>query len=433
MTRSQQIDCNDCSNYTDLIQRLLFFHKISQNILEKKPLPDLLNEIINSSKILLNAEASSLLLYDKQENHLYFHTVSGEKKKDLTRKKLNLGEGIAGWVAKHKSVLNIDDCYEDDRFNKDFDKATGFRTRNMLCAPMIRKNELVGVIQVINKKGNKLFDQEDIDLFNVLASECALAIENARLAEVEIKTEQLNYELNIAHQIQQKLLPSKLPEIPGFDIGATLIAAKEIGGDYFNVININEDQTLVFVADVSGKSVSAALIVSTIYSFIQTYLIISKEQFDLKEFVASLNRFLITSTTQDKFATAWFGLFNHQEKSLLSINAGHNPTYMFISRESKLVQLTKGGLLLGSIDFPYDAELISLKKNDMIIFYTDGIPEAMNKMNKEYGEERFEKLIVKNSEYTPDKILQRIITNLNRYRGNTEQSDDITLGIVKVK
>lgn len=135
-----------------------------------------------------------------------------------------------------KKILKIDDCYKDKRFNKDFDKTTGFKTRNMICAPMIRKKDLIGVIQVINKKEDRLFDQQDVDLFTVLASECALAIENARLAEVEIKTEQLNYELKIAHQIQQKLLPSKLPDFTDFDVSAELIPAKEVGGDYYNVI-----------------------------------------------------------------------------------------------------------------------------------------------------------------------------------------------------
>lgn len=431
MTNVSTDEYNDRPNYSDLIERLLFFNKVSQNILEKKPLPDLLNEIISSSKSLLNAEASSLLLYNNSDKHLYFHTVSGEKRKALTHKKIKIGEGIAGWVAHHKKEINIDDCYSDPRFNKDFDIATGFKTRNMLCAPMIRKNELVGVIQVINKKDNRLFNQQDIDLFNLLASECALAIENARLAEVEIKTEQLNYELKIAHQIQQKLLPSKLPDFTDIDVSAELIPAKEVGGDYYNVIKINNDQTLFFVADVSGKSVSAALIVSTIYSFIQTYLIISKEKFDLKDFVQSLNRFLISSTTQDKFATAWFGLLIHSEKKFFSINAGHNPTYLFDSNTSKLIELTKGGLLLGSIDFPYDSEAIKLKSDDLIIFYTDGIPEAMNKSNIEYGEDRFKKLIVKYAELPPDKLLNKIISSVNKFRGSAEQSDDVTLGVIK--
>lgn len=433
MSIATKMNCGDCTNYTGLIKRLLFFNKISQKILEKKPLAELLNEIINSSKLLLNAEASSLLLYDKSDNQLYFHTVSGEKKKELTYKKIKLGEGIAGWVAKHKKVLNIDDCYSDKRFNQEFDKRTGFKTRNMMCVPMIRKKDLVGVIQVINKKDGSFFDEQDEDLFKVLASECALAIENARLAEVEVKTEQMKYELSIAHAIQQKLLPDKLPKFKDLDLNAVLIPAKETGGDYYNIIKISEDKTLLLVADVSGKSIPAAMIVSTIYSFLQTYFIINIVEFDLKLFVEALNRFLISSTTADKFATAWFGLIDHKEKSLLSINAGHNPIYLYKNEEDILTTLDKGGLLLGSIDLPFEVECISLEKNDTLIFYTDGIPEAMDNAECEYGDDRFGNLILKNKNVSSDKLLQTILDDVIMFRGTEEQSDDITCGIIKIK
>lgn len=105
MSVISEIDCKDCSNYKNVINRLGFFHKISQNILEKKPIERLLDEIITFSKQLLNAEASSLLLYNPLDKHLYFHLISGEKKKELTHKKVKIGEGIAGWVAEQKKFL----------------------------------------------------------------------------------------------------------------------------------------------------------------------------------------------------------------------------------------------------------------------------------------------------------------------------------------
>lgn len=432
MSVISQIDCNDCTNYIGLVKRLLFFNKISQNILEKKPLTELLKEILDSSKLLLNAEASSLLLYDKADDCLSFHTVAGEKQKELTHQKINMGEGIAGWVAKNKKPLKIDDCYIDPRFNKEFDLNTGFRTRNMICVPMMRKNELVGVIQVINRKNGEEFPEQDVDIFNILASECALAIENARLTEMEIKTEQLNYELTIAREIQQKILPDKLPEFDDITIKAHLTPAKEIGGDYYNVIRINKNETLFMVADVSGKSVPAALIVSTIYSFIQTYLIINKNSFDLKSFVESLNSMLITSTTQDKFATAWFGLYNHSEKTLQSVNAGHNIIYVYEKNENKLQELTEGGLLLGGLELPYQPETIKLASGDAIIFYTDGIPEAMDEDMEEYGDERFIQLISNNAGLYPAEIIDNIISDIKIFRGSAEPSDDITCGVVRI-
>lgn len=433
MTVNPKFNDGGTFTYENFVDRLLFFNKISQNILEKKPLEKLLDEIITFSKLLLNAEASSLLLYNKNEKLLYFHTIACKKKKELSNKTVKLGEGIAGFVAKHQEVLNIKDCYSDKRFSREFDLTTGFKTRNMLCAPMVRKKELIGVIQVINKNEGEHFTQQDIDLFNALASECALAIENARLTEIEIKTEQLNYELSIARDIQQKLLPDKLPEFDDIDVNAKLIPAKEVGGDYYNVIKISDNETLFIIADVSGKSVSAALIVSTIYSFIQTYLIINRNSFNLKTFVESLNSFLVASTTQDKFATAWFGLYDHKEKTVHSINAGHNPIYVYKVKDKKIIELNKGGLLLGSLKFPYQVEILKLEKDDVLIFYTDGIPEAMNNKMEEYGEERLIKLITKNSRLNSSGLLENIFADIKKFRGSAEQSDDITCGIIKVR
>ncbi len=433
MSKQLAAACKDCSNYNSLVKRLLFFKNVSQNILEKKPLDELLNEIITSSKRLLNAEASSLLLYDEVENNLYFHTVAGQKKKELTARRLNIGEGIAGWVAETKKPLKIDDCYIDERFNKEFDIKTGFKTKNMICVPMIRKNKLIGVIQVINKNGGAPFNEEDVDIFKVLGSECALAIENARLNNMELRTEQLRYELSVAHEIQQKLLPNVLPHFEDIDFKTILTPAREVGGDYFNILQINKNETLIIVADVSGKSIPAAMIVSTIYSFIHTYFIINKGEFNLVAFVEAFNRFLISSTTADKFATAWFGLYNHKERELESVNAGHNPTLILRQGNSDVELLKTGGLLLGGLELPYESEVIHLYKNDLIVFYTDGIPEAMNKLEEEYGEERFEILLKNHRELQSEFITNKVLEDIHLFCDGAEQSDDITCGILKIK
>jgi sigma-B regulation protein RsbU (phosphoserine phosphatase) len=209
--------------------------------------------------------------------------------------------------------------------------------------------------------------------------------------------------------------------------------AKEIGGDYFNVIKIDENNTLFFIADVSGKSVPAALIVSTLYSFLQFYFIIRKETIDAKNFVELFNKFLVTSTTPDKFVTAWFGFYNHSEKSLISISAGHNPTYFLKHNSDSFVKLSAGGLIMGSIDFPYDYETVKLDSGDTIIFYTDGVPEAMNINEEEFGEKRFEELLLSNRDLHPNDLSKVIFNEIKKYSGEAEQSDDITLGILRIK
>ncbi len=423
-------DCNGCEYFIELERSLSFFLGISNEIMSKKPLDKLLNEIIDSSKTLLNAEACTLYLYEKENKSLYFHSVSGPKNINSKTNNIKLGEGIAGWVAKNKKPLQIDDCYADSRFNTDYDKISGFVTKNMLCVPMMKEKDLIGVIQLMNKKDFDSFSEIDMNFAKMLSSQCAVAIENARLLEIELRDEQLKIELNTARKIQQNILPKELPTFTDLDIEVKLIPAKEIGGDYYNIIKISDSKTLVFIVDVAGKSISAALIVSTIYSFLQTYLLLNKDLFDLKNFVNSLNQFLMTATTSDKFATAWFGLYDHSSKNLESINAGHNQTYLL--KQNSVIELTKGGLFLGIVDLNYDSEIIQLEKNDSVIFYTDGVTEAMNEKEEEFGDDRFLDLLKNADSESSEIFLEKIISEVKNHRGNAEQSDDITCGVLRV-
>lgn len=424
-------ECYECKNYNGLLERINFFRETSQKIMEKKPLDELLNQILETSKLLIPSEASTLLLFDKETESLYFHIATGNARKEIESRYLSLDKGIAGWVAKNRTGLKINDCYNDERFDPSYDKTTGFITRNMLCVPMIVKDELIGVLQLLNKKNNLMYTSQDYEFFFALASECAIAIENSRLVDVEIKNEQIKYELSTAHKIQQNLLPSHLPKLNKIDLAFYLIPAKEVGGDYYNVFRIDDNNYLFFICDVAGKSISAALIAATIYSFAETFFIINKNKFELKNFVESMNKFLILSTTADKFATAWFGLFNCNENSLESINAGNTPTFYFNKRSNKITELTTGGTFIGCFDLPYNSEKIFLHDGDIVLFYTDGVSEAMNINEEEFGEEQIKKVLINSIDLSAEKIIHNLIERILEFRGKATQSDDITCGVIK--
>lgn len=416
-----------------LMQEMNYLLEISQRISEIKSLDELLNEIIESCKEVLKAEASSLLIYDEKENLLYFEIATGEKGDIVKKISCKMGEGIAGWVGLNRQPLLIDDCYNDPRFNKEFDLKSNFRTRSMICVPMIRKDKLIGVIQVINKKGDQIFSERDLNIFTILASQCAISIENARLTEIQIQQKSLERELKTARAIQQNLLPAVIPVFDDIDVFFTLIPAKQVGGDYFNIYKISDDLTLFFICDVSGKSISAALIVSTICSSIMTYLnlfYLSDVKFELTELVKSLNKVLIESTTEEKFATCWFGLLRHSDKNFTSINAGHNVTYLF--RGNEIIELKEGGLFLGSIDMEFKSEEVTLQKDDIVLCYTDGVPEATDVNFNFFGDDELLVSASKDLKETPEKIVNNILTDLREFVKDAEQSDDITCGVIKV-
>lgn len=427
-------EVNDVNDVYDLVKELNYLHEISQRISEKKDLHVLLNEIMESCKELMNAEASSLMIYEEKDNQLHFQVATGEKGEVVKNISVNMGEGIAGWVAQHREPLLIEDCYKDPRFNPEYDKKSNFRTKSMICVPMIRKDKLIGIIQVINKKNDGIFTERNLGIFLNLASQCAISIENAQLTEIQIQQKALERELNIAREIQLNLLPSKIPVFTDLDVAFRLESAKKVGGDYFNVYEISDNETLFFICDVSGKSVSAALIVSTICSSILTYLkmiALSKEKFSLIELIKSLNRVLIELTTDEKFVTGWFGLYRHDTRELSSINAGHNTIFLF-RKNNQFIELKEGGIFLGSLDLEYNSEEILLENDDVIVCYTDGVPEALNAKGEFYTEERLIDFVKNNLEKNSKNILDGIYNDVAAFVNGFEQSDDITCGVIRV-
>jgi sigma-B regulation protein RsbU (phosphoserine phosphatase) len=409
-----------------------FLHEISQKISEKKPLSKLLNEIMVSSKTVMNAEASSLLLYNPEDKKLHFQVATGEKGKTVSKYSVDLGVGIAGWVAKHREPLLIEDCYRDPRFSPEYDKKTKFKTKSMVCVPLIRKKQLLGVIQVLNKKNGGVFEDSDLTTFETLASQCAISIENAKLIEAQVEAEALERELETAREIQQKLLPSTLPQFDDIQIAANLIPAKMVGGDYYNILKIDEEKTLFFISDVSGKGIPSALIVSTIYSCLETYLNMNKKNLKLLDLVSAMNKVLLDATTIDKYATCWFGLFDHSKKILTSVNAGHNAPLVFGKRFEQPQPLKEGGVFLGCLEVPFTREKFQLHSEDVLVFFTDGVTEAWNEKNEDYEEKRLIEIVNKNTSCTAEDILAEIEQDVKRHVGKAEQSDDFTCAVVKV-
>jgi sigma-B regulation protein RsbU (phosphoserine phosphatase) len=287
-------------------------------------------------------------------------------------------------------------------------------------------------MQVINKKSGGKFEERDQTIFETLASQCAIAIENHNLVERQVETEALERELDTAREIQEKLLPDSLPEFDDIQLAAKLIPAKQVGGDYYNIVRIDDKESLFFIADVTGKGIPAALIVSTIYSCLNSYLKLKEDKFELMSLVQAMNRVLIESTTLTRFATCWFGLYNHETKHLVSINAGHNPPMIFRACNTKPISLEKGGLFLGGLDMPYEMEELLLRSDDVLVFFTDGVTEAWNEKEDEYEEYRLIQVVHKNIENSASDILTSIEQDVDLHVGKAQQSDDFTCAVVKI-
>ena len=300
-----------------------------------------------------------------------------------------------------------------------------------LIIPMKIKSELKGLILLGLRQGKIPFSDSDINFISSIASFAVISIENSKLFLQAIEKQKLEKDLEIARNIQQSLLPSALPSLAKFDIAAYNKSAKQIGGDYFDIIPISETKTLIAIADVSGKGVQAALLMANLQAFLKS---IARQNLKLAEASNLINDLVSENTSNGSFITFFWGILDEENMEFTYVNMGHNPPLLLSNY--KLTKLTVGGMILGVMQsvIPYKSETVKLYKDDLLILFTDGITEAMNIDNEEYSDERLEKLITTQSNFSSADIEMNIILeDVSEFTKDAVQSDDLTIMVVRVK
>lgn len=410
-----------------MLKEMITLHEITHALESSDNLDSLLEYIMQKSQNVMTAEAASLMLVIEDTNELEFKVVLGPKAREVKPFRLPIGQGIAGWVAENSEAVLIPDAYSDPRFDPSFDKRSGFVTRSMLCVPMIHKSKVVGVMTLINKLDGLPFNENDQILFTIFASQAALSIENARLLFAAIEKERLDKELQVASEIQRLLIPQKIPHSTYLEIAAEYIPCKEVGGDFYDVIKLDTNRYIFIVADVSGKGIPGALVVSNMQATLRAFLEYSS---DLLPVVSKLNESIIKQTTSDRYITFFIGLYDHRKESLTYINAGHNPP-LLVNFNGKMEELKTGGIFIGFMPWEYECETIPFQKNDTLVMYTDGLVEAMNSNEEEFDMLRLKNTIKDNRNISSNKLKKEIIGRIHDHIGDNPLSDDFTLLITR--
>jgi len=410
-----------------LLEDLTALMEISRAIESGKDLQNLLEFIMDQCLQVLRAEAGSILLMNEEGKELEFRVALGPKGKEVKPYRLDLGKGIAGWVAENGQSLLVPDAYIDKRFDPSFDKKTGFTTKSILCVPLIYNNKIIGVVQALNRRDGEEFNANDQQVLTIFATQAALAIENSRLLFREIEKQAIERDIKVASEIQRLIIPKDLPQNYGLEMSGIHLPSQQIGGDFYSVFPINKDEIILCIADVSGKGVSGALLVSTLHASLKAYTYYST---DLREIVMNLNRLIMEISTSDRFITIFIGKYNKKTARLNFINAGHNPPLLF-SKTGGVQKLKSKGISIGIIEFEYELQSIELKNDDLLLLYTDGVTETTNIQNKVFGDDRLIHLVKKNISDTTKELEYKIIKDLNVYRKSDNAKDDITLLIAQ--
>jgi serine phosphatase RsbU (regulator of sigma subunit) len=306
------------------------------------------------------------------------------------------------------------------------EKQTIIHCNIVLALPVINQGRLTGVFFIGPKISEKPFSDDDIDLLVTLANQTGLAIENARLLKEEIEKIKMTNELNLAKKIQESLLPQESPFIPGLDVAGISIPALSVGGDYFDYIKLDPQRLLVCIGDVSGKGISAALYISKIQGMIQ---IASQLYSSPKNILTEINSWMYRSMDRQSFVTIVLGLIDLKNNTITICRAGHNPVVDIQSGRLNLIQCKGIGIGLTESEFftqHLEEYTKSLDKGHRLVFYTDGVTEAMNEKYEEYGEERFYR-IIQNSSGGSRQLIDELISDLKQFCGSAEPHDDITM------
>ena len=307
--------------------------------------------------------------------------------------------------------------------------ATLHRHGLVLALPLKQQNAVQGILCLGPKMKRQPYEANEIEFLYSLGSLAIVSIQNVDLVEERIEKERLKEELRLAREIQQGLLPHTIPAVPGLQIATMAVPSREVGGDYFDVLALNDGRLHVIIADVTGKGMPAALLMSSIHACTHIMLPMRME---LDETVSNINRVIYENTPPDKFITAFAAIYDVDTGRLEYVNAGHEPP-LLIRADSTIIQLEKGGLLLGILPvLSYERGCVQLEPGDVVVLFTDGVTEAMGQEQEEYTDHRLQSTVQQHHHRSADALLALIQADVEAFTGPVNVlSDDRTMVILK--
>ena len=383
-------------------------------------LPRLLDGIFD---IFPNVERGFVLLNDVKTNRLI---LRAKKLKNAEEKgSLQLSLSLVNKVASSQTAILSADATSDSRFRLN-ESVVDCNIRSVMCVPFISAEGVVlGVLQADSRDIQNGFSEGDLEVLAGITGQAANAVEQATAHGEKVAQEQFKRDLELANRVQQGLLPSVPPEIEGFEVFDFYEAAHQVGGDYFSYIPLSENRLAVVLADVSGKGVSAALVMAALSADVRYTLAIES---DVAKAVTLLNASFMRSGWDDRFATFVVVVLDSTSYAVSVVSAGHLPTYLRKSDGSvESVGFEEAGLPLG-VDptYVYEAAEVTVTAGCTLVLYTDGISEAMDHKNETYGLKRLEEVLSEPAD-SPAAVGQRLLVDVERHAAGQVRSDDMCL------
>ncbi len=405
----------------DLLQLLDVARKLAQPF----ELNDLLTEIIDAGRHVLRADRGTVFLYDAPNRELTSAVATGV---DEIRFSIDLG--IAGECARERKIVNVPDCYVDERFNQDIDKATGYRTNCLITVPLVGlDNELVGVVQLLNAEKGR-FDEDDERMATLLASQAAAAIQRVRLNNERLVKLKLEGDLDIARNIQMGVLPDTLPDLSGYEMASFARPADQTGGDIYDVVEFGEQRALMLLADATGHGIGPALSVTSVRAMLRVGLRISQQLDDL---FTHINDQLCDDLPANRFVTALLGVLDAKAHRVEYQAAGQGPLLHYHRSTGECEWRGANTVPWGIMDgVPLDPpEVLTLEPGDFWVLLTDGFYEAADPQGEQLGKERIGQIVHELRDASAQTVVDAMVKEVDTFAAGEPQADDLTALVVK--
>jgi sigma-B regulation protein RsbU (phosphoserine phosphatase) len=339
-----------------------------------------------------------------------------------TRLGLKVGEGLVGWVIETGEAIYVPDTKENSRYIE-----ARPETRSELVVPILADGRIIGAFNV-ESDAVDAYSKDDVQFLTVFASQAAVSIERARLYKETLMNRRLEEQLSIARMIQQTFLPNQNPTVAGFDIAGKNVPSQEVGGDYYDFIDIVENQTGIAIADVSGKGMPASLIMAAYRASLIAEI---RNNYAIRTILQKVNRLLCESLNGGRFVTAVYAVLDTKNRILTFSNAGHNPP-LIIRRDNSFQELREGGLALGILpESEYEERPVYIESGDIVVLHTDGVNEAVNASGQQFGEKRIIDTLIANRDRSAGELVHLLIDSVISFSSENEELDDITVIVIK--
>jgi sigma-B regulation protein RsbU (phosphoserine phosphatase) len=384
----------------------------------------LLTIIMEIIKDIMETEASTLLLYDESRKELVFKVALGEAGRELVEKyRVQLGQGIAGWVAENLKPLYVNDVYSDPRFDPAFDQRTGFVTKSILCTPLLFKGKLLGVIQAVNPLNRPGFTDEDMNLFKIFANQAALAVQNAIYFHNALEEERIRIELGSARAIQDSLIPDLDAEFVNFQIASKTLTAREVGGEFNALFRYSSTQIGLVICDIHNKGIPGALRASMISGLAKAVARVKGGRPD--QFVRTVRKLASQDLGHTDPFSVFYGVIDLSSRLIRFVNSG--TAYPVLVKNSSSRYLRLGD---AADTFSIKSAVVSLAPGDLFVVLTDGILNVKNPDGNTYGLKRAMGFL-ENSFDNAESAIELLIEDARSFSRGVGLREDITVFMIK--